>query len=715
MSAFVILMHVLSFLSFSAGVFCLFYKRRTRRARSRLALMTVCLFAAIGFLSLCGIGADGDVNPSLRFAFFPRTIQAFSVDTDYEEAFAFPAGFESPAWRTLLNLYRILLYSAAPIVGGAVIYDALAGVSPGLRLFMLRRRRMFVFSELNPRSLCLAESIHRDAGRGRRPVLVFTGGEPGDGDGGVALMSRARRLRAVCLPEEMSACNGFRRARECVFFLMSLDGDGYDDLKNLGALEGMLRAERCVWPRARGCQLFCFTDSAAMVESIRAAKAAYDAGSDGARGRVALHVIRDYAQVANALMTAHPLYEVLEGRGEGAPLKVLVIGNNALSREMFKAAFWCGQMLDHPLKLGAVAAGEADAEGPTAFERWLTAACPELMESCVEGADCLRRSLAGDCNPPYAELYFAEVAPEALCGDAFLDETRARRFGMPGEAALAEFDYVIAAPGGDAENIRLAESLWRQCAYGKLRDGAAGKRVIAVAIRDDALARLTRQRYAALGARMDAAALVVFGDDAARFDWRNVFRSDPCGYDGAAESSAEDAMHSLPEMDVTKDDIYNEWSGQTRRVHLSYKMYSALGRRPADHGDAEAFQRDRTDWAEALQNDPALVERLSWLEHRRWNAFMRTQGFRRPPRLEETLRRFAEGCCDDRDEGALAPYAYKTVPARLHPDLVEAAAGARADPADLLDLASDLRDLVDAKAGKERSGFDIKFYDRPEA
>ncbi len=118
-------------------------------------------------------------------------------------------------------------------------------------------------------------------------------------------------------------------------------------------------------------------------------------------------------------------------------------------------------------------------------------------------------------------------------------------------------------------------------------------------------------------------------------------------------------------------------------------------------GDSGDDLRNKLDYCECVRRDSVLYERLSWLEHRRWNAFLRAQGFRRPPHLEERLTDLVQGLCEDADGDALKPYAYKNVPARLHPDLVESVSGVRAEPRDLLDLASDMRRLVDVKTGKK--------------
>ena len=108
-----------------------------------------------------------------------------------------------------------------------------------------------------------------------------------------------------------------------------------------------------------------------------------------------------------------------------------------------------------------------------------------------------------------------------------------------------------------------------------------------------------------------------------------------------------------------------------------------------------------------------LRQDLCWLEHRRWCAFLRAEGFSQPAGLYEQLR--IERAKYSQDE--LWQYANKNVPSRLHPCLVECrrAPAGKTDP-DPLDLVGRLRERL---KGKELSlpkwpmVSAIKSYDYP--
>ena len=732
--------HVISLAVFIAGIINFVYLARKRRFNQRIALLTLLLIIAIIPLNLY----PTEHAQAIPFAFIPRTLQAFSVDVDYTEAFN-PDHFSTVApleseeasnqatGRTVeadsgerkipialvvfFMFYKAIIYSAAPILGGVVIYDAFVGVSPHVRLYFVKKRRLYVFSELNLRSMCLAESIYRDKKQGRRPVLIFAH------DGGWAsdnvksdLMAKAKKIHAICLPERLSSEYGLRFSRESAIFLMTCCDDGtFDEKENLDALQAILNENEPIWPIKRGCNIFCFTNHSEIVENIRAVKHEFDQKRrQDDWGEVVLHVVRDYAQTASTLMERHPLYEVLVGKEPDAPLKTLIIGNNDFSREMFKTVFWCGQLLDHPLELAVAYVAEQPCGEKTAFEQWLDMEYPELAASCIAGNECLRSTVEGDFNAPYATLCFVEVPPRLLHGDLLMEELPAFRGGAPGKIDLSQYDYIIVMTGDDKRNIAMMEGLWRLLSYRKIEGSAIGRKTIAIAIEDSQLSHVTRLRYQALKTELDVANIVTFGGVDSRFKWENIFNKGVYTHNREVLHAVSDAMHSLPGFNASKDDIYNEWSSEARQVHLRYKAFSVLGQAMAVSGDSGDVLRNKLDYCECVRHDSVLYERLSWLEHRRWNAFLRAQGFRRPPHLEQRLTDLVQGLCEDADGDALRPYAYKNVPARLHPDLVESVSGVRAEPGDLLDLASDMRRLVDVKAGKKPDAHDIKYYDRPD-
>jgi len=164
-----LLAHVISMAVFIGGIIYFAYLTRKRRFNQRIALLMLLLILAIIPLNLY----PTKDAPTLPFAFMPKTLQAFSVDVDYTEAFNldhFSQGASSEsetasdqatdrtvetasetkkipdALTVVFMIYKAIVYSAAPILGGVVIYDVFVGISPHVRLYFVRKRRLYVFS-----------------------------------------------------------------------------------------------------------------------------------------------------------------------------------------------------------------------------------------------------------------------------------------------------------------------------------------------------------------------------------------------------------------------------------------------------------------------------------------------------------------------------------------------------------------------------------------
>lgn len=704
-------------LSFVSGL-VYFFASKEEKLKRRLLYLAGTVLLSIALMEINAVVISG----TERFpqGILPKTMQAFSLDADYETIFSTVVFPEHALLETCFKWFRLVVYSLAPLLGGAVVCDILVGLSPGMQLFLKRRRRMFVFSELNPKSIALAESIVKKEASGKDAVLVFANCLSGGDEEMEALKLSAKELKAICFPGDLPHIKETDRARQCIFFLMDTQPDGsFSDYKNQVLLQSLLHAEKCMWPEKQGCHIFVFTDEGASEEDIRGAKAAFDQSRRADAGEVQIHVIRDYVQAAQTLLLYHPLFESITGERAGVPLRVLILGGGDFAKVMFKTVFWCGQLLDHPLELAFVSTeGNAgDGRGPESPEGWLKRQCPEVLESCVPESDCLRASLDGTCAAPYASLYFAQASPAEIQDRDFLTRPRQFQYGRSDAFTLSQFQYLIVMSGQDRDNIDLADAFWRAFVYMAREGTISGRRHIAVAIENEVLDESTRIRYKKLLENERDIRLFTFGGDRERFQWDRLLMR------GFKETRRAGKANQTPpdtsSADATKDDFFDEWSRQARKVHLSYKVASAgCWKYATDGGRKDALDmdgplKDKVQYCRAIREDPALSERLAWLEHRRWNAFMRTQGFRRPPRLTDMLVKLEKGGDVGTDPEALRPYACKDGAARLHPYLVESLHGYRGNPPDLLDAASDMKNYVDALLGNPKTG-DIKSLDRPD-
>lgn len=653
-------------------------------------------------------------------------MRAMNVDADYTAMDRPIAPFGSLPADTLVKWYRALVYTVAPITGFALVYDVVAGVSPSVKLFFNRRKAMFVFSQLNAKSVALAGDIVSGSKTKGLPVIVFSGCNPdSDDEDKVQLLSAAKGMGAVCLDDDLSHSASFRASRHAVFFLMCEDEKGeLNDTENLSLLHSLSSVSPEKWSGDRGCNIFFFTNSADTVENVRAIKRQYKAKKgDAANSRVRVHVVRDYAQACSALLNRHPMFELLSADGE--PLRIAIFGCCDFSMEMFKSIFWCCQLLDNPLELCLISDCNGDGQGD--FRQRIERLSSEIIESCTPGAACLRIAQPEQQSPPYASLSFVTADMQSLDLRDFLARQRNYDCGG-GSFALADYNGFFVMSGDDGKNMVFADELRRELSYMALEKDSQGSKCIFTAIQNDELDCSLKLRYESSNSRAsNSVRMLSFGSVAQRYSWSSVSMENRyLAHSIQAEKREE--LHSLPGMDESKDDIYSEWSGVSRSCHQIYKMYSAGLLRKSEPGqpaDAMSLASDKLTYSHLIHTDTELARRLTWLEHRRWNAFLRVQGFRAPPGLVSALCRLEQHGMEAVDESKLGMYAYKNVPDRLHPCLVESRMDDSVCSWDLLDMNSRVRDYIDVKTGKKSADtateekktepwlYGVKLYDSP--
>ena len=680
---------------FFYGVYGFFAQRHRKKLSRRLLRMTALVVVALLLLKF-GFAIRGWVP--VTSSFLVEIMQAFSLDASYESAFQGMREISSPVLWWLLSIYMFLLCTAAPLVGGFFLYDVLAGVSPEMYLRIVCRRRIFyVFSELNEKSIMLAEDIRsQPRATGEKIVIVFTDTYvDSESEEESELLARAKSINAVCLEIDILHCDFFHRAKMCYFLLMDArPEDDFNDGSNFSCLYGMFHPEitergaaRTVWNPGKGCKILIFSNDNDSIESIRSLKQQFDAAHKD--NRVSVNVIRDFAQTSGFHLQDHPLFAPARGTddepkpeeaplptdGNGPrPLRVVIFGNNTFSREMFKTIFTVGQMLETQLFITVVYQRSPDYAGDPGkaeFAEYLDRLSPEIIASCTmptmeNKSECLRirRRRAGvpfdpaDYSAPYAGLSFIETDLAHTDMHELLSRScdgQFGGFGVDNHAPLYDCDYFLIMHGTDRENVYMADALYRTLLYYQIQSPRRSRPAqgISVVVKGEEMTSIVRARFAKTPATLDGLnickpVVLPFASLRERFTWKNVYM-DPA-FLAANRTFPNQAAKNEPFADSTgNSDIYSDWSVISRIYHREYKVRSA-----------ELYT--------ARHTSEGLIKALGWLEHRRWTSFIRTQGFTAPfADGEELIRRV------ETDEHLAPIFAKKDVALHLHPCLVESA------------------------------------------
>ena len=590
---------------------------------------------------------------------FVHSFQTFSMDEDYTDYTGrgkalFLETF-GPGMAAAYGFSISFLNILAPVMGGAVLLEILTGVFPRLKLTLRPRRRKLVFSEVNKESVTLAEDLMRDGNYGRimfwetafqrrfhlKPVLVFTDAYADEeSEAKSELYDRLSVLGAICVKTDLQ-CLPLVHSKSAYYFLMDENEE-----KNISAAAGLLDGDafgRIMWPQGEEqdilrtkVSVFCQSDHS-LVTVNRICRE---------RDDLIVRPIRDYTNTAVNLLYEVPLFLPLlhgeerpdtgketdrsgntrepfgrflterdaDGRIGGLlperELHVTILGCGDLAEEIFKAVYWCGQIGGVQLFIRVLA------DHAQALRSRLERDCPELFSVCEDRErpasaraeeDLLRiypHTSSGLRNAPYAILEgFTETA-DVLDPEQFPEEV------------LSGTDYYVIVLGEDEKNLFAAGQLRRELVRKAMDAGRERHPVIAPAIFDARVARAFTEKEPGPYEPY----LMPFGTLDSRFSCKNIFMSDV-----TADALRSDLLYDEKQHKERRRDEYSYWSNIMRAVHAPYKLYG-MGVLTDVDLSAPASERFRGIKAEIAPDDQAFV----WMEHRRWCAYLRAQGFSRP-------------------------------------------------------------------------------------
>lgn len=150
--------------------------------------------------------------------------------------------------------------------------------------------------------------------------------------------------------------------------------------------------------------------------------------------------------------------------------------------------------------------------------------------------------------------------------------------------------------------------------------------------------------------------LIPFATLNSRFSCKNIFMAD-----FTIRALSNEALYNNTKKIKTQKDEYTYWANLPRVVHAPYKIFGLdlVQEVSLEKGAASRYTVKKHGEMTARQE-----HELAWIEHRRWNAFMRTQGFIHP--TKEEYDTYYELFSSRGDYGG-----HKNIPLKLHPCLVE--------------------------------------------
>ena len=301
------------------------------------------------------------------------TMQVFSAQGDLGAALD---AFESTvnlAGR-LESLYITILFALAPLLAVGFVLTFFQALSTHVRYFLHRWAEVDVFSDLNEQSIALADGLRRN---NSKAIIAFTDVILADNEPSVELNGQARRLDALCFKGDILGLPWYMHSRKPMmrFFIM-----GQDESENLYQARAILDGQKDNKRDAGKTELYVFSDTPEGELALGYHDDAIHVRRiNPARTLVYSWLWRDDDKQAGE--THQPcgvdLFHGARDEGSAKVIEAVVVGLGGHGEEMLKALAWYCQMSDDAaaywLKLHAFDIRQDAAER-------FAAICPELVD-----------------------------------------------------------------------------------------------------------------------------------------------------------------------------------------------------------------------------------------------------------------------------------------------------------------------------------------------
>lgn len=290
------------------------------------------------------------------------TIRVFLVDCDIEiiEDVVTDSQRVNSVLGYIYSLFSSLIFVGAPVLTAGFVLSFFKNISAKIKYSFVRRGEIYYISELNDRSLILAENILLEESAQKRTVVFFSVKEKEDQES--TLIEEAKKLGAICLSADITEIS-LKPKNTTVsrkFFLMS-DGEDKNvrdalDLINVCNKNSTYNTESTFF------YIFATTaDSEVMLDSAE-------------NGNMTVRRINEYRNIVwNTLLKEQNIFGDYIDTDGLKTVNALIVGRGNCGTELVKALCWAGQLPDYRINIHVF---DKDKESESKFK----ALAPELVE-----------------------------------------------------------------------------------------------------------------------------------------------------------------------------------------------------------------------------------------------------------------------------------------------------------------------------------------------
>lgn len=487
-------------------------------------------------------------------------IRLFVVDGEFEFITSSLQGVPTTVNRCYTVMFSAL-FVLAPILTFGFVLSFFKNISAYIRYITHYNFDVFVFSELNEKSLALAESVSK---RGKKHLIVFTNVLEKNEDGGYELYQKAKAIGAVCFKDDINTVDFSLHDSKSSQSFFVIGEDGAENISQ--ALEII---DKFKYRNNTNLYVFSTLIEAEILLANAFENSNYN--SDDKKALIKVRRVNEVRSLINRNLYENGFEKIFSSAYQDErgvkKINALIIGMGQHGTEMTKALSWFCQMDGYEVEINSFD------KDKNAKEKFLSL-CPELM------------SFSGKTDIPGEAKYTISVHSgidvDTNTFDGIIE-------GLP------RTTYVFVALGNDEKNISVAVKL--RTMFERMKYTPEIQAIVYNSEKKDAL--LDIKNFKGSPYNID-----FIGDLKESYSQEVIMNSE------VEEEALKRHMKWGSESDFWRYD-YNYKSSVASAIHRKMKKLCKIG-------GIEKEPKDRT--REELWN-------LRILEHCRWNAYMRSEGY----------------------------------------------------------------------------------------
>ena len=522
---------------------------------TKLIFVGVALSALFLFIPVCyhAYGYEGGVETFLMSVY--NTITIFVIGGDYAmvtESIAEAA----PGIARCYSVMFAVLFVAAPVMTFGFVLSFFKNTSAYRRYISHFKSKVYIFSDLNEKSLTLAESILEND---KKALLAFADVWDGEDKTDEDQIDRARQLGAICFATDILATNWRLHSKRSTINFFMIEDNQAENLENaLRIVENFKQRENT--------NLYVFSNQ---VESELLLTNLFN--NDNSM-KIRIRRINEVQSLVYRTLYEEGYEQIFANAvptQDGKQIHALILGMGHHGTEMAKALSWFCQMDGYRPLITCVDLSE------DAVDRF-TSRCPELMDPALNGHYDIPGEVRNHIQV-YAGIDIDSCAFDELIG------------------RLPPITYGFVALGNDERNIAAAVKL--RMLTRRHKDQPAIQAVVYNSEKREALSGIVNFKNQAYDIQF-------IGDMKTTCSEKVILGSD------LEQKALQRHLKWGEERHFWQYD-YNYRSSVASAIHSHMKRKCGIP-------GAEKAPADRT---------PEERQNIRILEHRRWNAYMRSEGY----------------------------------------------------------------------------------------